>query len=160
MKEYIIKEKSQGKYEYGYKIQKLDIKLMIDLGLMLPGKIIEEYKKTNNEYDFIYFYDYESVEFLKSQYYIRDYIEFASMNAYELNLLINNYHCRIDKLTIEMEETIKELNKRDISKTKYIKLKEKRDKLSIDIFILENDLKGIKYLKDKVLKEEEKNNRK
>ena len=36
MKEYIIKEKKDGKYEYGYKIQKIDLKMMIDLGLPIP----------------------------------------------------------------------------------------------------------------------------
>ena len=155
MKEYIIKEIKPNRYRYGYRIQKFDIKLMLDLGLQIPSRMIEKYKNTQNENEFIYFYDSLSVEFLKRQYYIRDYIEFAGMNVFELNLLIENYNQRMEKVRKIIDElVIHKLTKEDESI-----IKETLNELSMDLFILENDLIGIKCLRDKTEKEENRKSR-
>ena len=136
MKEYVIKEIKPGVYEYGYKIQKLDIELMVELNLQVPDKLREIY---NQEFflkelsEYVYFNDSTIVEYIKRQYYIRDYIEFANMNTYELEKLLNFYKKRLYNLT---------------SRITNLKNKEKLNDLQTDINILINEMLGVVYLKD------------
>ena len=139
LKEYILKEVKPNKYEYGYKIQKLDIELMINLGLNVPDKIKEIYKNGFNEnelQEYIYFNDPVVVEFLKNQYYIRDYIEFCNMNEFELNMLIDSYKKRIQSL---------------ISQMNILKDRDLLNNLQTEINILTNEMLGVIYLKDNII---------
>ena len=139
MKEYVIYpiKNKMNKYKQGYKIQKLDIELMIELGIKVPNKIKKIYKEgfTEKELsDYVYFKDMETIDFIGRQYYIRDYVEFANMNLYELKLLIKYY-----------KEMLKELDNK-ISKTKDV---DELNNLKTDMNILVNDILSINYLIDK-----------
>ena len=148
MKELFIRKKANGKYEYGYKLQKLDIEFMIEIGLQVPDKIKEIYGQGFNEdelYEYVYFDDPLTIEYIRRQYYIRDYVEFAGLNIYELELLLKFYNKRLQNLS-----------------DKIIKLKDKEqlNDLQIDINILVNEMLGIVSLKDSLIKETKKKVRK
>ncbi|MBQ8892357.1 MAG: hypothetical protein IJ068_05820 [Bacilli bacterium] len=136
MKEFVMKEIKPGIYEYGYKIQKLDIEFMIELNLQVPDKLREIYNQgfSENELpEYVYFNDSIVREYIKRQYYIRNYEEFANMNIYELELLLSFYKKRLLTLTNRIAK---------------IKNKEKLNDLQIDINILINEMLGIIYLRD------------
>ena len=139
MKEYIKKEIKPNKYEYGYNLQKLDIKLMMDLGLEVPDKIKEVYKDGIDEEDlkeYIYFNDPISFEFISHQYYIRDKIEFSNMSLHELELLLEYFNKKINGL-------INIINK--ISK------KDKLIDLETKLKILINEMQSVVYLRDELI---------
>ena len=134
MKEYIIKEKN-GKYEYGYRIQKLDIELMIELGLDIPYKLKQIYGegfKENELEEYVYINDSIVVEFIKRQYYIRDYIEFANLNLYEIELL--------QKINVKKFKVLTNMIRESKTKEQLLDLKTKLN-------ILVNEIIGIDYLK-------------
>ena len=148
MKEYIIKEKRPGKYEYGYKLQKLDIKTMMQLGLPVPNKLKEIYGNGFNYIelkDYIYFQEPEIVEFISRQYWIRDIVEFANMNLYELDLLLSTIQQDVINLEKKLDLEINEDEKIYL----FTKLKE-----------LKNEYLGLMYLRDNLtrlnLKEDKK----
>ena len=148
MKEYIIKEKRPGKYEYGYKLQKLDIKTMMQLGLPVPNKLKEIYGNGFNYIelkDYIYFQEPEMVEFISRQYWIRDIVEFANMNLYELDLLLSTIQQDVINLEKKLDLEINEDEKIYL----FTKLKE-----------LKNEYLGLMYLRDNLtrlnLKEDKK----
>lgn len=136
MKEYVIKEIKPKKYEYGYKIQKIDIELMIELGIEIPLELKEIYGKGFEEEelkDYIYINNPVVIEFIKRQYYIRELSEFSNLNLLEINLLLKKYNQILQNL----------LNKKNI-----IKDKDQLNNLKTDIKILVNDILSIVYLKD------------
>lgn len=137
MKEYIVKEIKENKYEYGYNLQKLDIKTMLDLGLDIPTTIREKYTDKYEDKDYIYFKDPISVEFISRQYYIKDLVEYSNMNAYEIELLINYY----EKSIIGIEKIV--------NKTEN---KERLFDLDLKLVLLMNELKSLKYLKEELEK--------
>lgn len=139
MKEYVMSEKTKGKYEYGYKIQLLDIKLMMELGIIIPDKMKEIYNEKIKESeitDYVYFNNPEIYEFIRRQYYIRNYVEYENMNLYELELLLNFYNKRIEGL-----------NNR-ISK---INNKERLNDLETTFKIINNEMKGIISLRNSLI---------
>jgi len=137
MKEYIKKEKKIGKYEYGYRIQIKDLNLINDLGIKMPSELYNYINSNYKLYDYIYFNNPIIVEFLARQYYIRDYIDFVSLNKFELELLIN----------------YEKKNLQDIVKRKkIIKNKDLLNKLETDLIILKNEIEEI----DNVLNKEDK----
>ena len=143
MKEYITREISPNNYEYGYKIQLLDLKLMDKLEIDMPEELKKAFldNQQADESKYLYFNSPEVFDFLGSQYYIREYLEYASMNSFEVNLLINY-----------LKKELKE-NKEQIKITKN---KEMLKALKTNILILENDIKSFKYLKANLIKEESK----
>ena len=143
MKEIVVKEIKPNEYEFGFRIQKLDIELMINLGLNVPNKLKEIYGKGFNKEElpeYIYINDPISVEFIKRQYYIRNYREFANLNLYELELLLNIYTKRFQNITNMINEA---------------RNKEEIDNLKVDLNVLINEILSIEYLK----KEKELNNK-
>lgn len=141
MKEFVMKRLKSLKYEYGYKIQKLDIELMMELGLEVPKKFKEIYKDGFNENElceYIYFKEPICVEFIKRQYYIRDYVEFSNMNIYELELLLKIYNQRFQKLSNRINIVTK---------------KELLNDLQVELNILVNEMLGVIYLKNKLLED-------
>ena len=139
MKEYIVKETKPGKYEYGYKIQKLDIKMMIDLGLPIPDKIKEVYGNgfTNSELkDYIYFNDAISVEFISRQYYLRDLVEFSNMSLYEIEMLLNFYEKDIN--------VIERIINRKTKKSRLIDLQ-------VKLILLKNEMQSLMYLRNNLI---------
>ena len=148
MKEIIIQEIKPGVYEWGCKIQKLDIEFMIELNLPVPDKIKEIYGQGFSEEElseYVYFNDSITVEYIKRQHYIRDYVEFANMNTYELELLLKFYNKRLYSLN-----------------DRIIKLKDKKqlNDLQVDINVLVNEMLGILSLKDSLENETKKKVRK
>jgi len=144
MKEYIIRKLPNNEQEKGYNLQKIDIKMLMDLGIMVPDKIREIYGKgfgTSELKDFIYFSDDESTEFIRTQPILRDYIEFAGMNSFELDLLISYYKKRI--------ENINDVIKKNNSKKDLIDLEHQ-------LIILKSEMQSLIYLRDDVIKEEKK----
>ena len=145
MKEFVMKRLKSSKYEYGYKIQKLDIELMMELGLEVPPKFKEIYKDGFNENElceYVYFNDSICVEFIKRQYYIRDYVEFSNMNIYELELLLKIYNQRFQNLS---------------NKISIVTEKELLNNLQVEINILVNEMLSIVYLKNKLIEAKNKN---
>ena len=148
MKEYIIKRKNIDKYEYGYRIQNLDIELMVELGIVLPNKLKKLYGKGFLEKDlpkYVYINDSLTVDFLGRQYYIRDYVEFANLNLFELNLLLNYYKKIFQEISIEINNTSN---------------KDELNNLRVDMNILINDMLSIIYLKENMFNKENKKMRK
>lgn len=144
MKEYIIRKLPNNEQEKGYNLQKIDIKMLMDLGIMVPDKIKEMYGKgfgTSELKDFIYFNDDESTEFIRTQPILRDYIEFAGMNSFELDLLISYYKKRIENIN----DVIKKINS-------------KKDLIDLEhqLIILKSEMQSLIYLRDDVIKEEKK----
>lgn len=144
MKEYIIRKLPNNEQEKGYNLQKIDIKMLMDLGIMVPDKIREIYGKgfgTSELKDFIYFSDDESTEFIRTQPILRDYIEFAGMNSFELDLLISYYKKRIENIN----DVIKKINS-------------KKDLIDLEhqLIILKSEMQSLIYLRDDVIKEEKK----
>ncbi|MBR3660406.1 MAG: hypothetical protein IKN63_00690 [Bacilli bacterium] len=147
MKEYIVKEIKPGKYEYGYRIQKLDIELMIEFGINLPNTLKEIYGNGFEEQElaeYIYINDPVTVEFIKRQYYIREYAEFSNMNIYELELLTSYYNKKLSELRYKLSI---EKNKDELNNIK------------TDINILINEMLSITYLKEFLIKENKENKR-
>jgi len=144
MKEYIIRKLPNNEQEKGYNLQKIDIKMLMDLGIMVPDKIREIYGKgfgTSELKDFIYFSDDESTEFIRTQPILRDYIEFAGMNSFELDLLISYYKKRIENIN----DVIKKINS-------------KKDLIDLEhqLIILKSEMQSLIYLRDDVIIEEKK----
>ena len=139
MKEYVTKEIKPNKYEYGYKIQKMDIKMMMELGLPVPNKIKEIYKEGFLDLelkDYIYFNDPVITEFISRQYYLRDTVEFSNMNLYEIEFILNCYEKDISGI-----ENI--INK---------KLEKNRSlDLQIKLILLKNEMQSIMYLRDEMI---------
>ena len=145
MKEYIKREIKPGNYEYGYKIQKLDIKTMIELNLPIPQllkKVYDNGFKEEELKDYLYFTDPEVYEYIRRQYFIRDYIEFSDMNLYDLELLLKYYNKRIEGLT-------KIINK--------ISNKERLNDLEINLKLLKNEMQGVFFLRDNLIESHNKN---
>ena len=140
MKEFVIKEIKPGKYKYGYKIQKLDIELMMELGIEVPNKFKEIYKEGFKEKElreYVYFYDSVTREFIRRQYYIRDNVEISNMNEYELDVLLSFYNQRLQNLN---------------NLINIIKDKDLLNDLKVNINILINEMLGVVYLKDNLIK--------
>ena len=139
MKEYVKREIRPGKYEHGYKIQKLDIKTMMELNLPLPDALKKIYGtgfKEEELKDYIYFNDPEVYEFIRRQYYIRDYIEFSNLSLYELELLLNFYDKKIEGLS----KKIKEISNKD-----------RLVDLETILKITTNEMQGVMSLRDKLI---------
>ena len=145
MKEYITREIKPGQYEYGYKIQLFDIKLLKELGILLPDKMNEVYKDKIDKSklsDFLYFNDPEIYEFIKNQYYIRDTFEFNNMSLYEIEILLNFINEQIEGLMITINK---------------VSNKERLNHLNMKLKILNNEMQGIMFLRDsKIFKENKK----
>ena len=139
MKEYITREIKPGKYEYGYKIQLLDIKMMLELGIKIPDKMNDVYNEKIKESeltDYVYFKNPEIYEFIRRQYYIRDYLEYASMNLYEIELLLSFY-----------DKSIKGI----ISKISKMNNKERINDLNLKLKILTNEMQGIISIRNNLI---------
>lgn len=139
MKEYISKEIKPGKYEYAYKIQKIDIEFMIELGLNVPDKIKQIYGqgfKESELKEYIYFDEPNIVDFISRQYYIRNIEEFTNLNLFEIDKLIDKYKMNLLNL---------------LTKKNQILDKEQLNDIDIDIKVLVNELLGVIYLRNELL---------
>ncbi len=139
LREYVKYEYKEGKYKYGYYLQKLDIQFMMNLGISCPSQIKEIYGNGFKEEElpeYVYFKDPEVVEFISRQYYIRDFIELANMNLYEMELLLKYY----EKQVLGLEKTINRISN-----------KEKLVDLETKLKILKNEMQSIIYLRDDLI---------
>lgn len=142
MIEYGRSLKKNGEKLKKFYIQKQDIKTMHELGIKVPDKIkaiIDKGIKDEELKEFVLFSDQETIEFLLSQHWLREYRDVVGMNAYELELLIKIILKEIE----ELEKKIKNI----------LNIDEIND-IKTELIIKKNELQSFKYLLEDLKKEE------
>ena len=138
MKKLEILYKENDEREYRYKVQKIDIKTIVERNI----SSIKEFKTIYNQItdnslmDFVELKSLEANDFIHGFNNVIDYIDYVSMNAFDLETMIR----LLEQQLQNMKETLKEF---EVSSLKY---DEDYEAYKTLIILENNKIKSLKHL--------------